>query len=63
MRTALRAEDEQSWKDRKAEHHARIRKEKGRKFNKTFEQLAPEEKDKLLKILAVRAGLILDSDD
>lgn len=30
---------------------------------KTFESLTPAEKDKLLKHLAVRAGLIDDSDD
>ena len=61
-REALKAKDDPQQIARVADA-TRKRSRRDAVKAKTFETLTPAEKDKLLKALAVRAGLIQDSDD
>jgi hypothetical protein len=61
-RSAIKAQEDPKQVARVAAA-ARLKARKSATQSKTFETLTPAEKDKLLKALAVRAGLIQDSDD
>ena len=50
-------------KEKAVRNGEREKARKGSLQSKTFEDLNNQEKDSLLKILSVRAGLIEDSDD
>lgn len=63
MRTAIRGKAEQSRKDHEEKAVRRHARSVARDHKtKTFEDLTAAQKDDLLKELAVRAGLIEDSD-
>jgi hypothetical protein len=66
MAQAKRTKDIPGWADQQAEKKAKKSREDSRKSalsGKAFEDLSGNEKDLLLKALAVQAGLIADSDD
>jgi hypothetical protein len=66
MAQALRTKDIPEWAAQKAAKKTKKDREDGRKTSlggKSFEDLTNPEKDLLLKALAVKAGLIDDSDD
>ena len=61
---AIKSKDIPKHATRLAERAQRVNRAKGRTFtSKTFSQLTPAEKDKALKELMVRNGLIQDDDD
>lgn len=59
LKDALEGALPQETRDKRARKRTRARALRG----KTFESLTPPQKDKLLKALAVKAGLIEDSED
>lgn len=66
MAQAKRTKDIPGWAAEQAAKKAKKAREDGRKSGlsgKVFEDLTGNEKDTLLKALAVKAGLIEDSDD
>jgi hypothetical protein len=65
MADAIRAKDQAGWNTELATKSQKKQRSKTRSdvlATKTFEDLTPPQKDMLLKALAVKAGLILDSD-
>jgi hypothetical protein len=61
MANAIKANDLRPAAEQAARAKRKSRRNAARA--KTFETLTPPEKDQLLKTLAIRAGLITDSDD
>ena len=64
--TALTTKDIPGWTEEKAAKkaaRARAAERHGALSTKTFEELTGQEKDLLLKAVAVQLGLIADSDD